>query len=184
MSKYTVGEPIIFLDIDGVLNRHNFDILAGSCIIDQALVQIFNRILIVTNCKIVLSSAWRYIIYRKETNLVGLDWLLRSHGLVGHRLIDVTPEDTMVPNYNGMTLKEFPLENERGIQIERWLKINDPNSYSPYVVLDDGGFDNNKQWTDLGIIECGHPTVWTHPTMGITHANADDAIAILQGRQQ
>jgi hypothetical protein len=180
VPEYTPGEPVLFLDIDGVLNKHNFDELAGSNLIDQALVQIFNRILLTTGCKIVLSTAWRYIYYQGEANLIGLDWLFRSHGVVGRRIIDVTGQDTMVPYYNGTTLKEFPVKNERGAQIQQWLDLNDPDHLSPYVVIDDGGYSDDK-WTDLGITESGHPVVWTLPTTGITHANADDAIAILDG---
>jgi trehalose-6-phosphatase len=70
---FTPGEPLIFLDIDGVLTRHNYDLVAQSNVIESGLVQILNIVLLATNCKIVLSSAWRYITYRNESNIVGLD---------------------------------------------------------------------------------------------------------------
>jgi hypothetical protein len=174
------GDPIVFLDIDGVLNRHYFDILAGSNLIEASLVQIFNRILLKTKAKIVLSSAWRYIVYRKEANIIGIDWLLRSHGMVGRRLVGVTDEDTMVPHYDGMKHQIFPLENERGTQIQKWLWANTVGN-SPYVVIDDGGFNvKTGYWVDLGINTVGHPVVWTDSEIGITHENADRAIAILE----
>lgn len=179
---YTPGEPIIFLDIDGVISHHIYSPVAQSNVIEPGLVQILNSVLLATNCKIVLSSAWRYIFYRDEANLIGLDWLLRSHGLAGRRLIDVTGQDTMVPHYDGDKFNFWPIENERGLQIKKWLDLNDPKKLSPYVVIDDGGFDREtKLWTDLGITSCRHPVVWTHPTHGISHANAAIATGILLG---
>jgi hypothetical protein len=179
---FTPGEPLIFLDIDGVLTRHNYDLVAQSNVIESGLVQILNIVLLATNCKIVLSSAWRYITYRNEANIVGLDWLFRSHGMAARRLVDVTGQDTMVPHFDGITHNFWPLENERGRQIRKWLDIHDPKKLSNYVVIDDGGFHHEtKIWNDLGILACRHPVVWTHPTTGITHTNAALAMEILCG---
>ena len=100
--------------------------------------------------------------------------------MIGRRLVGITDEDTMIPHYDGLTHKKFPLENERGVQIQKWLWANTIGN-SPYVVIDDGGFNEKTDfWTDLGINTVGHPVVWTHPSVGISHENADRAIAILK----
>jgi hypothetical protein len=86
---------LLFLDIDGVLNAHESDpdVLCGPIFRDK--VRLLNRILRATDAKVVLSSAWRYIVHRGEATLQGMDWLLRSHGMLANRLIGVTRPDTM-----------------------------------------------------------------------------------------
>lgn len=170
--------PIIFLDIDGVLNAHDFSDVAMSNTIDREKVAILNRILKETGARIVLSSAWRYIVHRGEANLDGMDWLLRSHGVMCGRLIGLTRPDTMMPTTFDGTPCLWPLENERGDQIWHWLTENKYNG--TYVVIDDGGEDRvTKEWTDLGIDAGMHPVVWTKGNVGLTQADADLAIAIL-----
>ena len=48
---------VIFLDIDGVLNGHDWDEPAQSCRIRYQCIQAFNAILAQCDPKIVLSSA-------------------------------------------------------------------------------------------------------------------------------
>ena len=112
---------ILFLDIDGVLNTHENDpeVMCGQ--IHRDKVQLLNGVLRDTGARIVLSSAWRYIIYRNEATLMGLEWLLRSHGMIAGRLIDITRKDTMAirGQYDGRA--HWPMDNERGQQISDWL---------------------------------------------------------------
>ena len=164
---------VIFLDIDGVLNGHEFDreVMCGQIHPDK--VARLNRILRATDAKVVLSSAWRYIVHRGEANLMGLEWLLRSHGVIADRLIDVTRPDTMVTRavYTGVP-SSWPATNERGQQIADWLAAHPGPIIGPatrYVVIDD---------LDLGISEL-HPLVLTDGTIGLTDANAEDAIRLL-----
>lgn len=63
---------VIFLDIDGVLNSHEWDTETMCGQIHKDKVALLNGVLRVTEAKIVLSSAWRYIVYRGECNLRGL----------------------------------------------------------------------------------------------------------------
>ena len=64
---------ILFLDIDGVLNTHENDpeVMCGQ--IHRDKVQLLNGVLRDTGARIVLSSAWRYSIYRNEATLMGLE---------------------------------------------------------------------------------------------------------------
>lgn len=117
---------LLFLDIDGVLNDHEVHYAAESCTIERSSVDVLNHILSEAGAHYVLSSAWRYLIHRGEMNLIGLDWMLRSHGIIANRLHGVTRRDTMV---NGK-----PLPRERGAQISEYLRVT---QCTRHVVLDD-----------------------------------------------
>jgi len=71
MDKY------LFLDIDGVLNcRDDFKKSEESCyVLCRKKIEILNRIVFETNCKVVLSSAWRIGSGYEETKK-----LLKDHG--------------------------------------------------------------------------------------------------------
>ena len=155
---------LIFLDIDGVLNAHEHDpeVLCGQ--IHRDKVQLLNGVLRATDARIVLSSAWRYLVLRGEMNLRGMEWLLRSHGLLADRFIGITRPDTMERVvYNGES-GTWPLCNERGQQITDWLKDNHGTPVDGYAVIDD---------LDLGISKAGHPFVETNGTIGMTKGCAE-----------
>lgn len=146
--------PIIFLDIDGVLNRHLWNELAKSLSIESTSIAHLNRIIAETGAKIVISSAWRYMIIGQAMTLQGFDYLLRTHGLQADTLIGYTcsDEETVV----------------RGMQIHQWREQN--SHIGSYVVIDD---------MDLWISEM-HPMILTNPAEGLTGKHADEAIAILK----
>lgn len=150
----TPSNPIIFLDIDGVLNNHSFsDESQSSSILPPCVVRL-NRILIETGARIVLCSAWRYMILGKAMTISGFDYLLRTHGVLSGRLIGHTPADEDV--------------TDRGWQIQGWLDANGYSVNHSYVVIDD--------------LDCKiHPQVQPHGDVGLTDADADKAIAILKG---
>lgn len=174
---------VLFLDIDGVLNDHTWlpEVLCGQ--IHGDCVFELNRVLRATDARLVVSSAWRYLMYRGEMNLQGLEWLLRSHGVLAGRLVGITRRDTMVRGPYSGKLGEWPLDDERGLQIADWLKASaDPAArydsfikvgdepVSKYAVVDD---------LDLGITACGHPLVRTDGRRGLTPADADRLIELL-----
>jgi hypothetical protein len=161
-------KPVLFIDIDGVLNAHEWDpaVMCGQIHADK--VARLNRVLLTTGAEIVVSSAWRYIVLRGEMNPMGFEWLLRSHGVLGDRLIGFTGPDTMERQpYTGDPTTWLPAPNERGLQISRWLSENGPRQYA---VVDD---------LDLGITAAGHPFVQTVGTVGLTDADADRLIRLL-----
>lgn len=156
----------LFLDVDGVLNQHeplHPEVMCGRIHDDK--VHRLNLILAETGAKIVLSSAWRYIVHRGEMNLAGMGWLLRSHGILD-RLVGITRPDTMMPDkFTGR--ESWPVENDRGRQIADYLAAN---PCSRYVVLDD---------LDLGISEARHPFVHVDGMFGLSPEDARDAIGLL-----
>ncbi len=161
---------VLFLDIDGVLNSHEPlcpEAMCGRLHADK--VARLNRVLRETDARIVLSSAWRYFVHRGEMSLAGVDWLLRSHGVIGRRLIGVTRPDTMQernPKWDGST--PWPVCNERGLQITDWKR--QATEIGPYAVVDD---------LDIGISAAGHPFVQTDGKVGLTDADADRLIELL-----
>lgn len=149
---------LIFLDIDGVLNTHDYlddRVMCGTFHHDK--VDLLNKVLLETDAKVVLSSAWRYLVHRGDMALSGIDWLLRSHGIYKERLIGITRKDKMIQDYSDVK-NTWPITNERGQQIADWLKEN-PQYNGRYVVVDD---------LDLGITESGHPFVHTNGQIGLT----------------
>lgn len=170
------SKRFVFLDIDGVLNGHDFDAECLCGRIHRKKVIRLNRILRATGACVVLSSAWRYLVHRGEMNLRGLEWLMRSHGILADRLVGITRTDTMIerPIYDG-TPESWPHTNERGQQISDWIVGEGWQHYGEtgrHVVLDD---------LDLGISEAGHPFVQTDGLKGLSDADARRAIAILIG---
>lgn len=124
---------ICFLDIDGVLNSQlyyqsdRFNKGAESQMeynmnqIDPKAIDILNDFVEKTNCKIVLSSAWRHLAFD--------DRILYHRGFNGD-IIDVTP-----------TLRGSGLV--RGNEIYRWICDNEdlighyPFEYKTFVIFDD-----------------------------------------------
>ncbi len=162
--------PILFLDVDGVLNTHEPlcpHVMCGQIHDDK--IALLKEVLIETNAKVVLSSAWRYIVHRGEMNLVGINWLFRSHGLP-NVVIGVTREDTMIerlPSWDGK--QAWSVSNERGMQISDWR--TEQKHRGPYAVIDD---------LDLGIRECDHPFVQTESNIGLTRAHAEQLKMMLK----
>lgn len=144
---------VVFLDIDGVLNRHRFNGLSQSSSIEPECVGHLNRLLVETGAAVVLSSAWRYMLIRGAMTVDGFDYLLRTHGVIAGRLVSWTCSDED--------------EKDRGWQIHRWR--NRIGHTGKYVVIDD---------LDLGISYL-HPFVHTDGEVGLTGLDTDKAIRIL-----
>ena len=161
--------PLIFVDVNGVLNDHTPH-ENGYCGIESRLAYHLNRILRLTAAEIVVSSAWRYMMFDRQMTCRGFGNLLATHGVDAiDRIAGFTGRDTMIPDEAGQLV---PMPNERGVQISQWLKRHD-RPERRYVVIDD---------LDLGITEAGHPFVQTNGKVGLTVADADRAIEILTGR--
>lgn len=151
-----MNRPVLFLDIDGVLNGHNFDEASKSSSLDPACVARLNRVLDTTGCALVISSAWRYMIIGGAMTLSGFEYMLRTHGVhcksgvIGHTGRDVRVSDM----------------NERGEQIRAWLAAHP--EVTSYAVVDDMqlGFD-------------GMPVVRTDGQRGLEDAHADALITLL-----
>ena len=170
---------ILFLDMDGVLNsnesfhlnhlarlearekRHDdnpafdaeFQWPMGH--IYPPLVERLNKIVEATDCKIVVSSAWRKI---SKLDDLGI-WLTKKGFRFADRIIDRTGEDTV---------------NARGGEIQTWL--DEHPEVKQYVILDDDSADIIGTYTTKT-----HPNnfVNTDFMWGLQDAGVEQAIKIL-----
>lgn len=163
--------PLIFLDIDGVLNKHGYNRCSDveSSTLEPEAVARLNRIIRESDAEIVLSSAWRYMVHGGAMTLGGFEYLLRTHGVAAKgRLIGLTATDEAIPN--------------RGQQITEWLNAH--GWERPYVVLDDGGSTGPDNWSDLGIEEAKLNVVWCDGEKGMGDDHVRRALCVLSGRCQ
>lgn len=151
----------LFLDIDGVLNGHNWHADAQSNLILPECVNNLNTILGVCEPRVILSSAWRYLIHRGAMTLGGFAVMLRSHGVdssISELLLHVTVSDEQIPT--------------RGEQVRDWLSRFGVGDYRA-VILDDAP-------TDGPVPMCFKPVerllVKTDGKVGLTKENVDEVI--------
>lgn len=158
-------QATIFLDCDGVLNSVGA-YLRGGTLIDQECVNVFNSLLsriygaTGTDPKIVVSSAWRYLVSGGAMTCRGFEYMLRTHGLqVVDMIRDITPADEDIEG--------------RGRQIRAWL--NENGGADLYVVLDD---------TDEGISDNHKWFVRTNSSYGIRPEDADKALKMISQQME
>lgn len=158
-----MSRRVLFLDIDGVLNGHEYDPEAKSCSINPECVRRLNRVLDATGCEVVLSSAWRYMVLGGAMTLSGFGYLLRTHRVrnLGARLVGTLPAD------------EGQVDpGERGRLAVAWL-------------MGQVGVRNAAMVDDLDVIhgvDTPMPLVRTDGTKGLQDADADRLISILTER--
>ena len=149
---------LIFLDIDGVLNDHQFHPEALICALLPACVAQLGRVISQTGAKIVLSSDWRYMIHESLMSLQEFEALLRAHGAPAElEIIGVTTTDEAVKG--------------RGQQIAAWLQTSTV-PIEAYVVIDDRHEEIDSE---------EHAFVCTDRTLGLTERDADTLIVLLSG---
>ena len=150
--------PILFLDIDGVLNNftHTAWMLHGPKAsnrrlgwLDPAAVDRLNRVVSTTGCRLVLSSTWR-IFGRPIVQRALTDAGLR------HNLWSETPWFS------------FP-GRRRGHEIQAWLNAHRP--VERFVILDD----------DADMLHLHRHLVQTRPDDGLTNIETMAAIRLLSG---
>lgn len=164
MSDSDYLRPVIFLDIDGVLNGHDFDRDALSNTINRRCVKLLNWILKQTDARIVLSSAWRYMIHGGGCTLLGFEYLLRSHGVIAGRLIGATCLDETQWVTRGRQIASF---RDRHVSpLARCLAIDDGDDEDSY-----------------GLRSCGIPWLRTDASTGLVFDDACRAISILKEYQ-
>lgn len=104
---------VIFLDIDGVLNTHYDYEKNGFDYLNPELIKILKKIIVETNCEIVLSSTWRLC----SSDFSFVKQILSCENI---EITDITPH-----------LNQSP----RSEEIKSWL------SYNPHVqkfaIIDD-----------------------------------------------
>ena len=125
----------LWFDIDGVLNDHTYNKESESCSIKPSCVKNFNLILEeFPDLKVILHSAWRYMVHGKAMDLKGFKYLLRTHGISSKiNLIAVTTTDEIC------NLREHNILLSKA----EWCRMGDK-----YAIVDDldlqfGGITQN-----------------------------------------
>lgn len=162
---------VIFLDFDGVMNTERY--IAGrrrsglqasdryGYLFDPEAVENLRRIIGATGAEVVISSSWRL---EGEERMKDM-WHERA--LPG-QLIGITGQSLHA---------NFPMSAgekagaAKGEEIRSWLKGHVPQPYS-YVILDDEADIRPEQLPHF---------IQTNPRIGITRADAERAILILNG---
>lgn len=155
--------PIIALDVDGVLNsiRHA---PAGDYQVEflPRCVQAFNKIIVATDARIVLSSSWRYLIHNGHMDTCGFATMLRTHGIHGDLV--------------GLTRRDHGEDEPRWFQIRDWLrearKGMPAGELQRFCILDDDPSAFGGTFTN-GVLTDGS---------GLAERDADRAIEILLGK--
>lgn len=151
--------PVIFLDVDGVLNSGGTDDVTPICKgrdgrptrytgIEDGKVNLLRVILAKTGAKVVWSSSWR----ESDNKEILHPYFWKKMGDLKPSFIGQTPR------FKG---------RERGHEIKSWLAQNP--QVKKFVILDD--FDE--------MLDMRRQHVLTNPMKGLTIADANRAIAIL-----
>jgi len=127
---------ILFLDFDGVINPYRnihtrmeqfrkdktpYQDQYGG-LFDRRCIEYLNWIIKETNCKIVISSTWRYMGLKKIEEM----WITRDYP---GEVIDITPTKIRTE-----ILTKFKGGITRGSEIQQWIEDNHPYSY---CIVDD-----------------------------------------------
>jgi hypothetical protein len=155
---------ILITDIDGVYNSHN-NLPNGYCTIVPTYMELLNKIVAETKCKIVISSAWRYLIQDAVMTVLGFERMLNCFGLTY----------TSTPTIVGITRHDSQKGEPRWAQINDWL-IDNPG-VSSYCVVDDLSAD------EMGIPHDKRKRfVRTNSKFGMTSYNMMQIINILNSK--
>lgn len=150
----------LYLDIDGILNKHD-TLPNGYNTIYLDKMQLLNRIVANTKCRIVLVSAWRYLILNGQMTLIGFSSLLLTYGLTDSNYIcGYIEEDFAVDN-----------KNDRALNILKYRKDNLIEDCK-YLVLDD---------LDLGYTALGLPWYSVDGSIGIVEEDVEKITKELLG---
>lgn len=160
---------VIFLDFDGVITT-----LESGWNLCPKKMKLLGEILQATDAKIVISSSWR-----RNTLEETLDFI--SGGSIHAKHNPFPFLDNVVGITNRMYAFSYndPINERsgkrpnylipRGVEIDRWLKINGHDVYN-YVILDD---DNDMLYCQRNNF------VQTDPYKGLSEENVEQAIKIL-----
>ncbi len=154
-----IMQPIIFLDMDGVLNNTGMDWESHKAraeapyIVDDENLDKLERLVLVMDAQIVISSTWRI--------LCSKDFMSKRLGdVVGPRIHD----DWKTKRLNGI----------RGLEVQEWLERNlGPEywSFKDFLILDD---DSDFLWHQP-LVRIDHGT-------GLTDRDVERALAIFKAK--
>jgi|GEM_PF-881726 len=170
-KKYPPSKPVIFLDIDGVLNsttfhKDSFD--RQNSLIDPILVARLDKLVQKTDSLIVISSALRFIYSLPE-----LREILGNAGIKNSRTRVI---DTLLGDSGGNRLV-----NSKGTYILDWLRFHP--KVKDYLILDDTDLTDDIIHSKSVIAHFKQRLfpnlVRTDPDLGLTEENDLQAAKIL-----
>eukprot|EP01083_Nonionella_stella_P009490 27316_1 len=135
---------LLFLDVDGVLNYEGFDDKGIHGAVSEQHLERLKKIVVESECKIVLSTAWRRIAYAKEQLLCQLS----KH--IGECVIGDTP-------VLGSQMKKSVeicqyLESIKGVyDVVSWIAIDDMPLNRMGTKRTKGMFENHFVKTDVNV---------------------------------
>ncbi len=164
-------QPILFLDIDGVLNTETmlkeWRFPRYEDLLEPSRVALANDIVAQTRSKVVLSSSWR-----KFASFSSLQEFFRSVGFAFD--LDSSTPTTPVPSQSPCLSWPKGFQGHRGSQIGLWLKENGYSQENCHLcILDD-------DWEGIGP-SLFPVLVGTTIRDGLTPALAEEAVRLLQG---
>jgi len=151
-----IMKPILFLDIDGVLNSTESILRnkTNQTFIPEA-ISALNEIVDATDCAVVLSSTWR-----EPVQWAKLPSIFERNGLTGvyQRIIGRTP---LFDPSDGATRED---------EIDAWLHHHEAQANTPIAILDDESFEGQLR----------KYLVRTETDRGLTRSQVAPAVALLQ----
>ena len=113
------GRRVVFLDVDGVLNAHEWSYVGGRRIVPDNVV-VANTIFAESGAVAVISSSWRGLVNRGHMDLHGFTTMFATHGLA-FPVVAVLPGVDHTAAAKGQLIVEFASQNA----IAQWLTIDD-----------------------------------------------------------
>lgn len=123
--------PVVFLDIDGVLN--NVPETVGCPVIRPENAAVLTGLLLATRAGVVLISSWRKWINDGLMLLEGMSLVLRTHGIPAE-VVGALPQRALSPSERGPAIAEYAKQHG----IERYVVIDDRPLDVPNLVQTDG----------------------------------------------
>ncbi len=116
MLKPRVGQRLLFVDFDGVLNSERFyrTKAPGVLPLDPYAVSLLNTAVLRTRCRVVVSSSWRL---GRHVTVASLQRTLDSVGFVG-RVCGKTPD---LGGVCDPVTKEWTKPQPRGMEVQAYL---------------------------------------------------------------
>lgn len=148
---------VLFLDIDGVLNRCQMYENMHFGIVPECVENLNLILKSVPDLQIVISSAWRYAMLNKDMTVKGFEYMLLISGVnCQNRIYDHTVADEIIPT--------------RGAQIRNWLDTHAYLRIDKYLALDD-------LIHDFPVQKIEH--LQTEPEKGLTKEKAEIVIRLM-----
>jgi hypothetical protein len=154
----------LFLDVDGVLNYRGCKYkLPNSNIyfVDDEKIKLLKQIIDATDCKVVLSSTWRY------------EWIWSDLGMNTDGSFDLLKKKLLEYGIELMSRTPKLESGYRGEEIDTWLKSWQGEPIESFIILDD----------DTDMKPHGSRLIQTSFEKGLMQKHVNKAIKMLNGKE-